>query len=39
MRFQMANSKGQMANVKQFEICHLPFEIPFLLPTGLALPD
>jgi hypothetical protein len=25
--FQMANGKDQMANVKQFEICHLPFAI------------
>jgi hypothetical protein len=25
--FQMANGKEQMANVKQFEFCHLPFAI------------
>jgi hypothetical protein len=25
--FQMANGKDQMANVKQFEFCHLPFAI------------
>jgi hypothetical protein len=24
----MANGKEQMANVKQFEFCHLPFEMP-----------
>jgi hypothetical protein len=24
---QMANGKEQMANVKPFEFCHLPFEI------------
>jgi hypothetical protein len=25
--FQMADGKEQMANVKQFEFCHLPFAI------------
>jgi hypothetical protein len=25
--FQMANGKSQMANVKPFEFCHLPFAI------------
>jgi hypothetical protein len=25
--FQMANGKWQMANVKPFELCHLPFAI------------